>query len=469
VRKNLDRRAFFLVTAGESPQGTEKLKRSQNLVICMKPTYLTFLLLLALFLASCTVPPAPEGTLPPGVTPVTPPGGEGADLTATPPPTEEVSLTPTGDVTLHLWVPPEFDPQAGTPGAALLQARLDEFAALQPGVQVEVRVKALDGTGGLLDSLTTASAAAPQAVPDLIALPRPKLETAAIKGLLQPLDPLTSAPDEEDFYDFARELSRVGNSIFGLPFAGDALVLVYRPTVAGDPTPDWESALEASGPLLFPAADLQALVTLTLYRASGGAILDEQGRPTLEVNPLMEVLAFYQQAAQADLIPSDLPIRESDETTWEAYRDRQAHQVITWVSRYLKSPPADSVAAPVPTADGTPYTSATGWAWALASVGGERQVLSVQLAEFLTDSEFLAAWTSAAGYIPTRPAALAAWENTPLQALVSQIVPSAELIPSTDVLATIGPVLQQAALSVLEGSAVPAGAAQSAVERLINP
>jgi ABC-type glycerol-3-phosphate transport system substrate-binding protein len=400
---------------------------------------------------------------------MTPSGGEGADLTPTPLPTEEISLTPTEDVTLHIWVPPELDPQADTPGSALLQARVDEFISLQPGVQVEVRVKALEGTGGLLDSLTTASAAAPDAVPDLIALPRPKLETAAIKGLLQPLDPLTSVLDEEDFYDFARELSRVGNSVFGLPFAGDALVLVYRPTMAGNPTPNWVAALSATGPLLFPAADLQAFVTLTLYRAVGGTILDDQGRPTLEVNPLTEVLSFYQQALRVELIPSDLSLRGSDDETWEIYRDRRAHQVITWISRYLRETPADSVAVPIPTMDGTPYTSATGWAWALASVSADRQVLSVQLAEFLTASEFLAEWTAAAGYLPTRPSALAAWDNTPLQALVSQIVTSAELIPSTDVLATIGPVLQQAALSVLEEGALPANAAQTAVERLTNP
>ena len=81
-----------------------------------------------------------------------------------------------------------------------------------------MRIKAPDGPGGLLDSLTTASAAAPLALPDLVALPRPIMETAALKGLVHPYQNLTSPIDEPDWYPYARQLARLQDSIFGIAF-----------------------------------------------------------------------------------------------------------------------------------------------------------------------------------------------------------------------------------------------------------
>ena len=63
--------------------------------------------------------------------------------TETPPQLPEV-------ITLHLWLPPEFDPNDGTLAGNLLKARLEEFTAQNPGVSIEVRLKAVQGAGGLL-------------------------------------------------------------------------------------------------------------------------------------------------------------------------------------------------------------------------------------------------------------------------------------------------------------------------------
>jgi hypothetical protein len=82
-----------------------------------------------------------------------------------------------------------------------------------------VRIKALDGPGGLLDALSAANAAAPLALPDLILLPRPQLETAALKGLLTPFDGLSASLNNGDWYDYARDLAQLQDSTFGLPLA----------------------------------------------------------------------------------------------------------------------------------------------------------------------------------------------------------------------------------------------------------
>ena len=195
-------------------------------------------------------------------------------------------------------MPPQFAPVSGSVAGDLLQARLDEFAAEQADVSIQTRVKPLDGPGGLLDSLTTASAAAPLALPDLVALPRPVLETAALKGFLHPFDDLINDLEDPDWYDYARQLARLQDSQFGQPFAGDALILVYRQEIVPEPPSTLTSDLQSEGPLVFPAADPQALFTLALYQAAGGSILDDEGRPFLDEEPLLRVLSFIYQAAQ---------------------------------------------------------------------------------------------------------------------------------------------------------------------------
>src|SRR3989337_2404198 len=138
----------------------------------MKP-YLLVLLLLSLICSACTGSLVPAETLAPEASPT--PESE-ATLTALP--TVETTRSPGGD---------------------LLQARLVEFSGLHRGVRIEARVKALTGPGGLLDSLSAANAAAPLAMPDLILLPRALLETAALKGLLHPVDRLATTLNEDDW------------------------------------------------------------------------------------------------------------------------------------------------------------------------------------------------------------------------------------------------------------------------------
>jgi multiple sugar transport system substrate-binding protein len=142
---------------------------------------------------------------------------------------------------------------------------------------------------------------------------------------------------------------------------------------------------------------------------------------------------------------------------------------VTWTSRYLANMLADTASAPIPTEDGAAYTLATGWVWALASPQPEKQALGAQLAEFLTESDFLAQWTLAAGYLPPRPSSLQAWPDTSLQSLMSKVILSAQIYPSGDVLTSLGPLLEQATVQVLKEQADPATAAQDAVSGLPVP
>lgn len=206
---------------------------------------LPLLLIISLALAGCAglnLPLPTDTALPP--------------VTATAPssPVTEIPTTPVAPTSLRIWLPVQFDPANGSPAGNLLQARLDEFAR-RKDIDIEVRVKSENGVGGLLDSLTAANAAAPLALPDLVLLPRPQLETAALKGLIYPLDGLVDPISEADWYPFAEQLAILQDSTFGLPFAGDGQVLVYRPASITQPPSDWRTILDQEQPLVFSAAD----------------------------------------------------------------------------------------------------------------------------------------------------------------------------------------------------------------------
>ncbi len=386
-------------------------------------------------------------------------------------PVTEPVYTPSGPVILRIWLPPQFDPASGTPAGALLQSRLDQFTAAHPEVTIEVRLKAVDGPGGLLEALSTAGAAAPLVLPDVIALPRPILEAAALKGLLHPFPDQPSPLDDPDWYEYARELGRLQNSTFGLPFAGNALVLVYRPDQVSSPPPNWASLLAASKPVFFPAADPEALFTLAMYQSVQGPVQDSQGRPLIDPNILYQVLNFYQSSGRASIMPYTLTQFDTDNQVWTAYQEEQASMVITWISRYLSDGDTafPSRAAYLPISSGDPYTLATGWLWAVASTQPERQALGVQLADFLSSGDFLAEWSLSIGYLPTRASSTATWSDPELRSLADLISESAHAIPSTDVLSSLGTPLSQAVVQVLKQQTDPLTAAQDAADYLKNP
>jgi ABC-type glycerol-3-phosphate transport system substrate-binding protein len=386
-------------------------------------------------------------------------------LTATLPVT--IEATPAPAEFIHIWLPPQFDPQADTPPAEILKAHLDLFITLNPGVQIDVRTKAEDGPGGLLDSLSTANVAAPLALPDLVILSRPLLEIAAIKGFLTPLDSLAPFLDDSNWYEYARQLGRLQDSAFGLPFAGEALVVVYRSAEVTQTPQTWEEVLGLESVLGFPAGDSQALFTLAQFQAADGLVQDEQGRPSLDEATLAEVLSFYQAAQNAGVFPYWLTQFDGEAQAWEAWDSGQFPLNVTWSTRYLQLPDDSGLGVgPLPTRSGQPYTLARGWVWAVASPDPNRQELALRLVKHLSDPVFLGQWTAAGGYLPPHPAALREWPAGARSQFVQGLVEAAHLAPSENLLSTLGPILRQAALAVLRQQVDPALAASQAVELL---
>jgi multiple sugar transport system substrate-binding protein len=384
----------------------------------------------------------------------------------------DIPSQPGGGRLVRVWVPPEFDPQGASPASQVLKARLDEFATENPDVRLEVRVKSLEGVGGLLDSLVAANVAAPLALPDLVLLPRPLLESAALKGLLYPYDGLTSIMEGGSWYDYARQMAKVQSSTYGIPFAGDAMLLAYHPSLQNTPPADLEAALALGDVMLFPATDPQATFTLGSYLADGGSVQDAQGRPTLDAATLTRILEIYQRASQSGVMPYWLTQYSTDEQVWEAFMNNEYPTAVTWASTYLSHKPAgtdDLGVAGIPTTTGAPSSLASGYSWALAGQDPERRTQAVRLAEYLSDKDFQAAWTEAAGYLPPRADALKSWQDLELSKALNQISTSARLIPPVDLVSSIGPALEQAVVDVLKAQSDPQTAAQTAINEISKP
>ncbi len=397
---------------------------------------------------------------------LTPQSGGETEVTPTPGMEVTAQATPEPVTELTLWVPPEMDPALETDASRIFNERLQAFSDQHGGLAIVVRVKAASGTGGLLDALTATSAAAPAALPDLIALTRSDLETAALKELIYPLDRMTEIPDDADWFSFTREMALLQGSTFGLPFAADALVLTYRSASLGSLPATWHELLEGEISLAFPADSSDALLTLALYQAQGGLIQDNQRRPVLEVEPLTTVYALYQTGAQSGVLPAWLNQIQTPGQAWSAFREGQSNMAVTWVSNYLKEFPADTTMAPLlPMAAGS-VTLGTGLSWAVAAPDENRQSLAVALAEFLVDPQFLGDWSAAAGYLPTRPSALEALEDQALRGVLNQVALMSRLRPSNDLTASLGPILREGTRQVLQGLMSPEQAAQTSVESL---
>jgi ABC-type glycerol-3-phosphate transport system substrate-binding protein len=360
-------------------------------------------------------------------------------------------------LTLSIWVPPQFNPNLNNNASTLLKQRLASFEAEHPGIEIDVRIKSETGEADLLNSLSITSMAAPAALPDLIALPRPALETAAQKGLVRPLEGLSEELEGADWYPYARDLGKVEGTTFGIPFAGDGLVIMYRSDLVWIKT--WDSILLSESQLIFAGADPQSQVGLSMYVSAGGELMDAQGNPTLDQEVLTRVLDVFARGRAATLFPDAAINIATEEQVMQEYRARRAEMAVAHFSQFRSS--QDGLLQPLMGLDVEHLTFATGWVWSLAGQNSERQQLAVELAEYLTADEFLSRWIGQAGYLPTRPSVLDEADRETM----TPIIDAAELVPPNEVLSVLGPIMQEALTRVISGEQSEV-VARSVIEKL---
>ena len=81
--------------------------------------------------------------------------------------------------------------------------------------------------------------------------------------------------DEKDWFDVARELGNYEGTLYCMPFAANALGLVYKHSGFNNDQPTWDDVIRQSEKLLFASGDPEALTTIALYQSAGGALTGE--------------------------------------------------------------------------------------------------------------------------------------------------------------------------------------------------
>ena len=164
---------------------------------------------------------------------------------------------------------------------------------------------------------------------------------------------------------------------------------------------------------------------------------------------LQQTLMFLAEGANTDVFPYWLTDYTSYEESWQAVKDARAAYSIIWASQYLSELPENTSIRGVPSFGEEALTLAEGWVIAFPQTSPERFSLNQQLAAYLVDTEFQAAWTESAGMLPMSSQALAAWKNVDVSGILLEIAESAILVPTTLIVNKAGPLFTQATIEML--------------------
>ncbi|NIM96151.1 MAG: extracellular solute-binding protein [Anaerolineales bacterium] len=369
---------------------------------------------------------------------------------------------------LTIWVPPTFVPE--TDAGILLADHLQTFETNHPGVEVRVRIKDEEGPAGLLETLTSASLAAPSTLPDVISLDPDALETAALKDLIVHIDELTNPVTIPELYDFADGIARIDGQLYGLPYMSLSGLFLYYEDTYSAPQISWEDILDTTDPFLFPAGDPEAKFTLAQYLSLGGSLNDEDGEPYLDPATLEDILGFYTAAEEIGILPLfSLQLQTSDET-WTALTQLLVSSADAPLERYLEEENTSSlVGGPWPTRNGAGINFAYTYSWAAVATDLEQDELVSELLDWLMMPEFLGSLTQLLGTLPTTQSALAEWTNNENATLANRLIRVTIPEPKRAILDTYGPPLQAAVEDVLNRHETPQAAAVNASQEINNP
>jgi multiple sugar transport system substrate-binding protein len=418
---------------------------------------LPILLILSLVLLSCGTPET-SATSTPGV-------AQTEVATPTTPPTTSPPSAPT---TFTLWVPPYLSPE--TQAGALFHDHVETFAQSYAGVSFSVRIKRESGPGGLLETLASASAAAPSTLPDILALDAASLEAAAYQGLIIPLEDLLPETILQDLYDHAFLAAEADGVVYGLPFASDALVLAYRLDLYASPPTTWSELNDGPAPFIFPAGDTTAEFTLAQYLSLNGPLNDGEGNLTLDPGILADVLTFIRSLRTAGVIQLSSLQYDTPDETWQAMLEGRAASALAPFSSFMaQHNPSINLALPLPTRAGRGLSFSETWSWAVVAQDPTRQEIAIELLQWLSEPTFLATLTYDLGFLPSSSAALGAWPDDANASVASQLVLVSRPALSEEILNTFGPVLQISVDAVIRGTQTPEEAALAAQQAIENP
>ncbi|HEX6383549.1 MAG TPA: extracellular solute-binding protein [Anaerolineae bacterium] len=365
----------------------------------------------------------------------------------TPAPVVPAPVITETETTLTIWMPPEIT--LGSEGSrAVLNDRLQAFAAAHPDLDVNVEYKSASGQGSILNYLRTGQSVAPDVLPDLIAIPADQLSIAATENLIYPLNGLIEPALMDDLYPAAQSLAHFDQQIIGYPFALTGLThLAYNSSVVTTTLPlSWgELVANTNHHFIFPAAGREgAILALEFYLAAGGTLVDENGRVALQLEPLTTALERLSHARNTGFILQQSSNMATLEETWEAFTAGSAALAQTTFDQFLQERTTESAVgvASIPGLDGPLIPLVNGWVWAISTPDLAQRALAAELLTELVAGPNLGEWSYQSDFLPARREAFASWPlDVPYLAFIEQELERAQPNPAgvnNMILATIG-------------------------------
>jgi len=387
----------------------------------------------------------------------------------TPSPTVAKSPTPSPSPyappsTITLWTTEAFLPSPDTSTGEVMEGIYQGFREEHPDIAVQFVPKRPYGKGGILDFLLTASAVAPQTLPDLVTIDLSQVEFLLGKEILQPWDGLIPQELADDLLPRIRQAGSKEGQLVAFPFQVDIEHLVYNPSLIDSPPRTWDELQSQETTYVFPAGGEEGVNSFLIhYLALGGSLVDEEGNPDLDEAVLTQVLEFYREGYEAGYIsPSVLDLKSLDDS-WALFKEGGV-AMANVSSQHLLMEGAGQAYAPLPTKNGAQATMARCWAFVLLTPDPRRQAPAAEFVEWFLTPENLTAWAQASGHLPpSRSALRLAIEDTGYRLFARRQMEAAYLRPLN---AEIAAALQQAVVDVLSGNATPQEATDQVIQTL---
>lgn len=336
---------------------------------------------------------------------------------------------------------------------AVLGDAFFQFESANPGVNIDVHIKAEFGPAGMPNFLRSAQQVAPSILPDLVIIRTQHLWQMVDLGLIPPLS-ARELPTGDDFYPFARAAVTYREQVYGIALAADALVMVHPPNIGATPR-TWEELAALNRPLLLAGGYSEGslnLPALAQYLGAGGELREDGTFVTPgALEDWFNFLAFLRNQG---LIDSRAPDLIGSEAVWRAYLNQATGPAFVLTGDVLNQPSvlSELVLAPLPTQSGRTATVVTTWAIAVLTTDPDQRRLAFALADVLLTPEVQGLWSRLTHRLPSRRGALAAWTSSDGDpALLSSLAETATALPNGRPFAEFARRVQLGQLGILRG------------------
>lgn len=363
-------------------------------------------------------------------------------------------VTVTTEHQLVLWAPAFFEARPDANAGNVLQAMYRQFEQANPGVHIDVHIKAESGETSMFNYLRSAQRVAPTILPDLVLIDTQYLWQIVELDLVHPIT-LDSLGAKLNFYPFALNSVTFKQQQYGVPYVADLIHAVYATDVYTTTPTSWNAVLATKRPYLFPVGLRDSFYDDSLllqYVGAGGPLLENGDVANPEA--ATSLFTFLTQARSAGVISDDALTLSNLDAVWAVFLTGQASAANTWASLYLgQTKPSETIKfGPVPTLKGTNITIARTWAFAILTNDPQRRQLALQLIGRFLEPTLQGRWSQFTNHLPTSVNAIAQWPTTdPYHEFLRQQLAIAIAIPSGRPFAEFAKHLQIVQQAILHG------------------